>query len=198
MKFAAAYFTTNIVRKLGYWFRPRCFPRSCPSITAATLFWPPSSDRDSLRRDGQRRRPHQLCFHGRELARADLRSLVRRGRVRRGAQRLREGTTGLDGLPGHLPRIRGVGVPDNLQYRHRREHRARLSRRTVRPDKSRPEQLRIAARIQVLSWRRRRRRALLVRLRLLRRQFVEVLENQIDVGGDLNRDYSFESGVQFG
>jgi hypothetical protein len=109
-----------------------------------------------------------------------------------------KGATGLVGLPGHLPRIRRVGVPDNLQYRHRREHRARLSRRPVRPDKSRPEQLRIAGRIQVLSWRRRRRRALLVRLRLLCRQFVEVLENQIDVGGDLNRDYGFESGVQFG
>src|SRR5271169_3192777 len=48
MKFAAAYFTTNIVRKLGYWLRPRCFPRSCPSTTAAILFWRPSSNRDSL------------------------------------------------------------------------------------------------------------------------------------------------------
>ena len=109
-----------------------------------------------------------------------------------------KGQPGWLGCPVTFREIRRVGVPDNLQYRHRREHRARLSRRPVRPDKSRPEQLRIAARIRVLSWRRRRRRALLVRLRLLRRQFVEVLENQIDVGGDLNRDYSFESGVQFG
>src|ERR1700722_5788206 len=198
MKFAAAYFTTNIARKLGYWFRPRCFHRSCPSITAATLFWPPSSNRDSLPARWSASKAASAMLTGRELARADLRSLVRRGRVRRRGQRLRERATGLVGLPGHLPRIRRVGVPDNLQYRHRREHRARLSRRPVRPDKSRPEQLRIAARIRVLSWRRRRRRALLVLLRLLRRQFVEVLENQIDVGGDLNRDYSFESGVQFG
>ena len=58
-----------------------------------------------------------------------------------------KGATGLVGLPGHLPRIRRAGGPDYLQYRHRREHRARLSRGPVRPAKSRPDQFRAAARI---------------------------------------------------
>lgn len=35
-------------------------------------------------------------------------------------------------------------------------------------------------------------------LRLLRRQFIVVFENQIDVGLVLNRDYGFEIAIQLG
>ena len=109
-----------------------------------------------------------------------------------------KGQPGWLGCPVTFRESGGLGfqITSNIDIVGSIEHVSHA--RPVRPDKSRPEQLRIAARIRVLSWRRRWRRALLVRLRLLRRQFVEVLDNQIDVGGDLNRDYSFESGVQFG